>query len=82
MIVGFSVDQGGAALVNKFVQQNKMNYPVVLADDAVVSAFGGVEAIPTTFVLDRSGKVVHKKVGAVATEDFEKILVPLLNIDS
>jgi peroxiredoxin len=78
VIVGLSVDQGGAGLVKKFVQEYKVNYPVVLADDGVVSAFGGVEAIPTTFVLDRSGKVAHKKVGAVATEDFEKILVPLL----
>src|SRR5882724_648349 len=61
VIVGISWDQGGVELVKKFVQLNKMNYPVVMVDDAVVAAFGGVEAIPTTFILDRSGKIAHKK---------------------
>jgi peroxiredoxin len=78
VIVGISVDQGGAELVKKFIAQNKINYQIVMADDGVADAFGGIEGIPTTFVIDRAGKIQLKEVGAVATEEFEKRIKPLL----
>jgi len=78
VIVGISVDQGGPAVVRKFVAQNNVSYRIVLADDGVVEAFGGVEAIPTTFVIDRAGKIQLKEVGFVETAEFEKRIQPLL----
>lgn len=78
VILGVSVDQAGVGVVKKFVAGQKMNYRVLMADDAVQSAFGGFDAIPTTFVIDRSGKIRHHKTGSMETEDFEKWLTPLL----
>jgi len=78
VIVGISVDQGGAELVKKFIAQNKINYQIVLADGGVTDAFGGIEGIPTTFVIDRDGKIQLKEVGFVETKEFEKRIQPLL----
>jgi peroxiredoxin len=77
-IVGISVDQGGPDVVKKFIAENKIGYQIVLADDHVADAFGGIEGIPTTFVIDRTGKIQLKEVGYVAADEFEKRIQPLL----
>lgn len=79
-IVGMSVDRG-PEVVKKFVAANNVDYQIVMADDEVVQAFGGEEginAIPTTFIIDRSGKIRDRKLGAEHTDEFEKRLVQYL----
>ena len=73
-IIGISVDRKAPSAVKQFVEQQGMNYTVVVADEEVVNAFGGIEGIPTTFIIDRTGKFVHKKVGAMAHADYENLL--------
>ncbi len=55
-----------------------MKYPVVIGDARIAKTFGGIEAIPTTFVIDRTGKIVGKHVGYEGRETFEKEIKPLL----
>jgi thiol-disulfide isomerase/thioredoxin len=74
VIVGISVDQNGPAPVKKFVAAKGMNYTVVMGDDAVAEAFGGIEAIPTTFLIDRAGRIVHQKTGAMAHDEYEQLV--------
>jgi thiol-disulfide isomerase/thioredoxin len=74
VIIGVSLDQAGPDVVKKFIDHFHMNYQVVMGDDAVVEAFGGVEGIPTTFIIDRTGKIRDKKVGAMETAEYEKVL--------
>jgi thiol-disulfide isomerase/thioredoxin len=79
-IIGVSVDQG-PEVVKKFVQANGVDYQIVMADDEVVQAFGGEEginAIPTTFIIDREGKIRDRKLGAEETEEFEQRLATYL----
>ena len=45
-----------------------------MGDDASAEAFGGIEALPTTFLINRQGVIVHRKIGAVATEEYEKLV--------
>ncbi len=81
VIIGMSVDAQGPGVVKKFIKQNAINYQIVMADDAVQEAFGGKEpisGIPTTFIIDRSGKIRDRKVGAEAKESFEERLVQYL----
>jgi thiol-disulfide isomerase/thioredoxin len=77
-VVGVSLDQDGAADVKAFAQKFGINYPVVLADQKVVQAYGEIEAIPTTFVVDRAGGIVAKHIGFTDKGDFEKEIKPLL----
>lgn len=79
VIVGISMDEGGPQVVKDFIGKFGVNYPIVMAEDAVVSAFGGMEAIPTTFLIDRNGQIRDRKVGAEATADYEKKIESLLN---
>lgn len=78
VIVGVSLDRAGPAKVADFVKKNGMNYPVVMGDDAVVDAFGGINAIPTTFLIDRDGNIRDQKVGAVETAAYEKRILAVL----
>ncbi len=81
-IIGASVDEGGVAVVKPFVQKNKMNYPVVLGADKITGDYGGIEGIPTTFIIDRRGKIVAKHVGLTEKADFEKEIMALLKTAS
>jgi thiol-disulfide isomerase/thioredoxin len=78
-IVGVSMDESGPAVVKAFVEKFGVNYQMVMGDEAVVAAFGGMDAIPTTFLIDRTGQVRDRKVGAEPTEEYEKKIVALLN---
>ena len=69
--------------MRQFIVKNKINYPVVMVDEKLISAFntlvdGGVSAIPTSFVINSSGKVTQVITGARSKEVFEKIISELL----
>lgn len=78
VVIGVSLDEQGPAVVKPFMKQLGMNYPVVMGDAKIVQDFGGIEGIPTTFIIDRSGNIVAGHVGYVAKETFEKEITPLL----
>ncbi len=78
-IIGASVDQGGVATVKAFAKKNNVNYTVVMADEEVAKAYGDIQAIPTTFVIDRQGRIVKQHVGLTSKEEFEKEIKPLLS---
>lgn len=64
-IVGFSVDQMTPADIKTFASLNKMTYPVILADAKTIKAFDPGQYIPTTFIIDKKGRIRHKQVGAL-----------------
>jgi thiol-disulfide isomerase/thioredoxin len=78
VIVGVSMDEGGPSVVKSFSTKFNVNYPMVMGDDKVLAAFGGIEALPTTFLIDRNGQIRDRKVGAEATEDYEKKIVAIM----
>jgi thiol-disulfide isomerase/thioredoxin len=80
VIIGVACDQDKNApkTVKNFVQKNGMNYRVVMADDDVQTAFGGMDAIPTTFIIDRAGNIRDRKVGAEPTEVYEREILKYL----
>ena len=40
----------------------------------LAEAYGGIEAIPTTFIVDRKGNILKKHVGYMSKGDFEKLV--------
>lgn len=78
VIVGVSLDKGGPSVVEKFGRDYKINYSLVMGDEDVVGAFGGITAIPTTFLIDRNGQVRHRKVGSMDRSDYEPLVKSLL----
>jgi peroxiredoxin len=65
-IVGVSVDTDTASQVSAFVQKNKMPYPVAMFSDKIVRDYGPIDAIPTTFIIDKKGRIRHVQVGILS----------------
>jgi len=62
-IIGLVVDDDDEGAIKKFVDEFGINYPVGLATDAVRLQYGGIPALPTSFLLDAEGRVVQKHEG-------------------
>jgi peroxiredoxin len=78
VVVGVSLDQQGAAVVKPFAENFGINYPLAIGDAAIAEAFGGVEFLPTTFLIDRDGQIRHRKIGAMASAEYEQLVASLL----
>jgi cytochrome c biogenesis protein CcmG/thiol:disulfide interchange protein DsbE len=66
------------AQLKQLVSQLGLSYPVLEGNTAVSKAYGHVELVPLTFIIDRQGNIVHKILGARTKADFEKLVQPLL----
>ncbi|HWF09632.1 MAG TPA: redoxin domain-containing protein [Bryobacteraceae bacterium] len=79
-VLGVSMDDDGWKAINPFVAKRKLNYRVVLGDDKTGDQFGGLEALPTTFVIDRNGRIASAHVGLplAGKKDFEDAIQQLL----
>ncbi|HEY2435247.1 MAG TPA: TlpA disulfide reductase family protein [Vicinamibacterales bacterium] len=62
-IVGIAQDSGSAADVQRFAVEHKMNYPSLLSTPEIEKLFPPVSALPTSFFLDREGRLAQKHVG-------------------
>jgi cytochrome c biogenesis protein CcmG/thiol:disulfide interchange protein DsbE len=63
LIVGLSIDERPPGDVKAFARELGVNYPVVMATRALADAFGGVRAVPATFVVDPAGRIVQRHIG-------------------
>ncbi len=77
-IIGVSLDRPGWEVVRPFMKQYKINYPIVLGNQKVVLDYGGIQAIPTTFILNREGRVVDRIIGYRPESFFEERIKALL----
>jgi thiol-disulfide isomerase/thioredoxin len=68
-VIGLSVDEAPPDQVKTFIGRFGVNYPVGMASEKLQGEFGGILALPTSFVIDRQGRVVQKHVGLVP-EDY------------
>ncbi len=71
-VIGISLDTSTKDDVIPFAKKMNINYPVVYGNDNITSDYGGIEAIPTTIVIDQNGEIVAKYVGLVDKETFAK----------
>ena len=62
-ILGLVVDDDDQEAIKEFVEKFRINYPVALAPDDIRIKYGGIAALPTSFVLDSEGRIVQKHEG-------------------
>ena len=77
-IIGISLDDEGAAKVAPFASQNRINYTMLVLGNGVANAFGVVEGIPTTYLLDRQGRIAERRVGVARREHWQQVIGSLL----
>ncbi|MDE1171203.1 MAG: TlpA disulfide reductase family protein [Verrucomicrobium sp.] len=77
-VIGVSLDAEGPAAVRPFLQAYHVNFPVVMGNPQVAAAYGGIAAIPTSFLIDRLGNIVAREGGYTDRSQFEGQILPLL----
>ena len=70
-VVGVSMDEEGWTVVKPFVSELAINYRILQGNDSTADLYGGVNALPTTFLIDREGRVAWKHEGLAGKDDFE-----------
>jgi peroxiredoxin len=73
-ILGISLDEEGAAVVKPFTQELGINYPVLIGNTQVSAAYGGIQALPTAFLIGRDGRILQTFVGDRGKPDFERAI--------
>ena len=83
VILGVSMDDGGAKVVAPFVknqlftvngESKPMNYTVLLGNDAISDKFGGLLGLPTSYLYSRDGQKVKTIIGLANHEDLTKAI--------
>lgn len=74
VILGLSGFREDLSKIKPFAEENNMNYPILFVEQdkiqSLVTNYGGVEGIPTTFLIDPDGIIRHKWVGPITEDDF------------
>jgi thiol-disulfide isomerase/thioredoxin len=78
VIIGVVYDKEEPARVKQFVDQYQVSYRIALGNDEIENAFGGMDSIPTTFLIDRDGIIRDRKVGTLSTAEYEKRILRYL----
>ncbi len=78
VIVGVSLDQAEPKAIKSFAAKYGVTYPMIMGDQEVIASYGGIRSIPTTFILDRKGRIVSKAIGFRPKEFFEEEIKKLL----
>ena len=72
------MDDDGWDTVKPYITAKKVNYRVMMGDDSIANLSGGVESLPTTFILDRDGRIARTHVGLVSKSEYENDIQELL----
>jgi len=79
-VIGLVIDDADEDSVRKFAKRYSINYPVAMATDEMRFQFGGVPALPTSFIIDAQGRVVQKHIGLRDPELYEMEVRALLGL--
>lgn len=79
VVLGVALDEDGWNSVKPYADAKKINYPVLVGDDRLSERFGGLKAVPTTFIIDRQGRIAATHVGVCQKSEYENDLRAVLN---
>ncbi len=78
-VLGVSMDDDGWSAVKPYIAERKINYRVLLGNDSVSQLYGGVDSLPTTFMIDREGRLAYTHVGLAGKNDYLSEIQNLLS---
>ena len=78
-VVGVAMDEEGWPVVKPYIQERKVNYRILMGNEQVGQLYGGVDSLPTTFLIDRSGRIAGTHIGLETGKDgFQNEITRLL----
>ncbi len=70
-IVGVAMDDASKEDIGKFAKEMGVNYPILIGKEAVGDQYGGVPALPESFLISRDGKIMDKIIGLRGKAEIE-----------
>src|ERR1700731_549657 len=70
-IIGVAMDEASKEDIGKFAKDLGVNYPILIGKEAIGEQYGGVPALPESFVIGRDGKIVDKIIGLRGKAEIE-----------
>jgi cytochrome c biogenesis protein CcmG/thiol:disulfide interchange protein DsbE len=70
-VLGVAMDDASSSEIADFAKKMGVNYPIVIGKEAVGDQYGGIPYLPSTFYIDRDGKVVERVFGLVSRSEIE-----------
>ena len=77
-VLGVAMDEEGWEIIKPYITDKKVNYRILAGDDSTAQLYGGVESLPTTFLIDKNGMIAGVHVGLVSKSEYEKDILALL----
>jgi thiol-disulfide isomerase/thioredoxin len=78
VVLGASIDEADDETLRSFVKARSLTFPVLRASEQVQRDFGGIQSIPSTFIVDREGAFVARYIGAITRNELTRAIAPLL----
>ena len=77
-VLGVSMDEDGWEVVKPYLDRARVNYRILMGDNEVATLYGGVDSLPTTFLIDREGRIAAVHIGLVSKNAYESDIKTLL----
>ena len=77
-VIAVSLDDEGWEVVRPFTDRFELNFPVVVGSNEMADQYGGIAALPTTFIINKEGQIVISHMGLVGRGEYEEDIEGLL----
>jgi len=74
VVLGVSMEGIGTDKLRKFMEDQFISYPVLLAGEDTNQLLGKVPGLPTSYLVDPEGVVVAREVGPIDAASIEKFI--------
>jgi thiol-disulfide isomerase/thioredoxin len=74
IVIGIAMEYPTQKVVLDFVKERAIPYPIVLGDYKIAKQIGAMQALPTSYLFDQTGKMVSEQVGTVSKASVEKFM--------
>jgi thiol-disulfide isomerase/thioredoxin len=71
-------DNADSQTILNFASDNEMSYPIVRINSDILTSYQYPDSLPTTYVFDRGGKQVFRRIGSVSESTLSDVLAPLV----
>jgi peroxiredoxin len=72
VVLGVAMDDSDNSKIAQFASEMGVNYPILLGTDKVSDQYGNVQFLPTTFYIDREGRIIGKGTGLLGRGEIEE----------
>jgi len=77
-VLGVAMDDDGWDAVKPYLERQRINYRVVMGTPEIGELYGGVESLPTTFMIDREGRIARVHIGLIGKREYQDDIDQLL----